>query len=104
MRFYFTVETARKSSRAYAKERSTSTPAPTAKANVLLLERRKPFAIFSQSVNSRKMLDRVDYTALDRAKNAFIEAGKRTRNFAAKFGFMPGDFGGRARSEERRVG
>ncbi|OGJ43564.1 phosphoribosylformylglycinamidine cyclo-ligase [Candidatus Peregrinibacteria bacterium RIFCSPLOWO2_01_FULL_48_20] len=42
------------------------------------------------------MLDRVDYTALDRAKNAFIEAGKRTRNFAAQFGFMPGDFGGSA--------
>ncbi len=51
---------------------------------------------FSQLKNSRKMLDRVDYTALDRAKNAFIAAGKRTRNFAAKFGFMPGDFGGSA--------
>ena len=35
------------------------------------------------------MLDRVDYKALDSAKNAFIEAGKKTAGFAKSFGFMP---------------
>lgn len=42
------------------------------------------------------MLDRVDYTHLDRAKNAFIEASKKTAGFAKRFGFMPGGFGGSA--------
>jgi len=34
-------------------------------------------------------LDHVNYSALDRAKNAFIEAGKKTVRFAAKYGFIP---------------
>lgn len=42
------------------------------------------------------MLDRVDYKPLDKAKNAFIEASKKTAGFAKSFGFMPGDFGGSA--------
>lgn len=42
------------------------------------------------------MVDRVDYTALDRAKNAFIAASLRTSHFAERFGFMPGGFGGSA--------
>lgn len=42
------------------------------------------------------MVDRIDYKDLDKAKNAFIEASRRTKNFAEKFGFMPGDFGGSA--------
>ncbi len=37
------------------------------------------------------MVDRIDYTALDRAKNAFIEASKQTAGFAHQFGFMPGE-------------
>lgn len=35
-------------------------------------------------------LDRVDYTELDRAKNAFIAASKKTLGFAKKYGFVPG--------------
>jgi len=42
------------------------------------------------------MVDRIDYTALDKAKNAFIEASKKTAGFAAGFGKMPGGFGGSA--------
>ncbi|MBN1258168.1 phosphoribosylformylglycinamidine cyclo-ligase [Candidatus Peregrinibacteria bacterium] len=34
-------------------------------------------------------LDHVNYSALDQAKNAFIEAGKKTVKFAAKYGFIP---------------
>lgn len=34
-------------------------------------------------------MDHVDYNTLDQAKNAFIEAGKKTVNFAKKFGFIP---------------
>lgn len=41
-------------------------------------------------------VDRIDYGDLDRAKNAFIEASKRTVRFAEKFGFMPGGFGASA--------
>lgn len=35
------------------------------------------------------MFDHVDYSALDKAKRAFIEAGKRTAKFAEKYGFIP---------------
>ncbi len=35
------------------------------------------------------MLDQVNYSALDQAKNAFIDASKRTMDFASKFGFVP---------------
>lgn len=42
------------------------------------------------------MLDQVDYSVLDRAKNAFIEASKKTAGFAAGFGSMAGGFGGSA--------
>lgn len=35
------------------------------------------------------MLDQVNYSALDEAKNAFISASKRTMTFASKFGFVP---------------
>lgn len=35
-------------------------------------------------------LDRVDYIALDKAKNAFIAASKKTLGFAKKYGFVPG--------------
>jgi len=34
-------------------------------------------------------LDHVDYDTLDNAKNAFIEAAKKTQTFAKKFGFIP---------------
>ncbi|MCB0339841.1 MAG: hypothetical protein KDD53_09565 [Bdellovibrionales bacterium] len=34
-------------------------------------------------------LDHVDYDALDSAKSAFIEASRRTLNFASQFGFVP---------------
>jgi phosphoribosylformylglycinamidine cyclo-ligase len=34
-------------------------------------------------------LDHVDYDTLDAAKNAFIEAAKKTQKFAKKFGFIP---------------
>lgn len=34
-------------------------------------------------------LDHVDYDTLDNAKNAFIEAAKKTQTFAKKFGFVP---------------
>lgn len=33
--------------------------------------------------------DHVDYDVLDKAKRAFIEAGKRTKDFAKKYGFLP---------------
>ncbi len=36
-------------------------------------------------------LDHVDYDSLDRAKNAFIEASRKTVKFAAKYGFIPDD-------------
>ena len=36
-------------------------------------------------------LKNVDYDSLDKAKNAFIEASKKTLKFAEKFGFIPGD-------------
>ncbi len=36
-------------------------------------------------------VDRIDYTVLDQAKNAFIQASKKTVKFAEKFGFMPGE-------------
>lgn len=42
------------------------------------------------------MVDRIDYKDLDRAKNAFIEASKKTMNFAKDYGFMPGGFGASA--------
>ena len=35
------------------------------------------------------MLDQVNYDALDRAKNAFIEASRKTLDFAERFGFVP---------------
>lgn len=34
-------------------------------------------------------LDHVDYDSLDQAKNAFIEASKKTVKYAEKFGFIP---------------
>lgn len=42
------------------------------------------------------MVDRIDYTDLDRAKNAFITASKKTLTFAEAYGFMPGGFGASA--------
>jgi len=36
-------------------------------------------------------MDHVDYDTLDQAKNAFIEACKRTTEFAKPFGFIPGN-------------
>lgn len=36
-----------------------------------------------------KKLDHVDYDVLDRAKNAFIAAGRSTVTFASEFGFLP---------------
>lgn len=42
------------------------------------------------------MVDRIDYTSLDQAKNAFIEASKKTAGFASGFGAMPGGFGSSA--------
>lgn len=42
-------------------------------------------------------LDHVDYAALDAAKNAFIDACRRTQDFAKDFGFVPdGRFGASA--------
>ncbi len=38
---------------------------------------------------SSASFDHVNYDALDAAKRAFIEAGKRTREFAKEFGYMP---------------
>ena len=38
---------------------------------------------------SRKKLDQVNYSALDDAKNAFIQASRKTLNFAKKYGFIP---------------
>lgn len=38
---------------------------------------------------SGAMFDHVNYSALDKAKRAFIEAGKRTSKFAEKYGFIP---------------
>jgi len=38
---------------------------------------------------AEKALDHVDYDTLDRAKNAFIEAARRTLLFAEKYGFIP---------------
>ena len=35
------------------------------------------------------MFDHVNYSALDSAKRAFIEAGKKTAKFAEKYGFIP---------------
>lgn len=35
------------------------------------------------------MFDHVNYSALDSAKRAFIEAGKKTAKFAGKYGFIP---------------
>jgi phosphoribosylformylglycinamidine cyclo-ligase len=35
------------------------------------------------------MVDQVNYDALDRAKNAFIQASKRTMDFAKDYGFVP---------------
>lgn len=35
-------------------------------------------------------MDHVDYSTLDKAKNAFIEASKRTLKFAKNYGFVPG--------------
>ncbi len=43
-----------------------------------------------------KAVDRIDYVDLDRAKNAFIAASKKTLNFAEAYGFMPGGFGASA--------
>lgn len=40
---------------------------------------------------SGQQLDHVNYDALDAAKQACIEAGKRTTEFAADFGFIPDD-------------
>ncbi|MDF2379398.1 MAG: AIR synthase related protein [Candidatus Gracilibacteria bacterium] len=40
-------------------------------------------------MSDSKTLDHVDYDALDSAKNAFIDACKRTLNFASDFGFIP---------------
>jgi phosphoribosylformylglycinamidine cyclo-ligase len=34
-------------------------------------------------------IDHVDYDSLDKAKNAFIAAGRRTLKFAKKYGFVP---------------
>jgi len=43
------------------------------------------------------MLDHVNYDALDKAKNAFITASKKTQSFAKKYGFIPeGRFGSSA--------
>lgn len=36
-------------------------------------------------------IDKVDYTALDKAKIAFIEASRKTLSFANNFGFVPAD-------------
>ncbi|MDP2691531.1 MAG: AIR synthase related protein [bacterium] len=36
-------------------------------------------------------MDHVDYDSLDKAKNAFIDASRRTSRFAAKYGFIPDD-------------
>lgn len=38
---------------------------------------------------AEKKLDHVDYDALDRAKNAFIDASKSTLDFAVDYGFIP---------------
>ncbi len=40
--------------------------------------------------------DRIDYVDLDKAKNAFIAASKKTMTFAEAYGFMPGGFGASA--------
>jgi phosphoribosylformylglycinamidine cyclo-ligase len=37
------------------------------------------------------VLEQVNYNALDRAKNAFIEASKKTTAFAQQFGFVPNE-------------
>lgn len=37
------------------------------------------------------MLEQVNYTALDAAKGAFIEASRKTMRFAQRFGFVPND-------------
>jgi phosphoribosylformylglycinamidine cyclo-ligase len=40
-------------------------------------------------IKESPVLDQVNYSALDQAKNAFIDASKRTMNYASKFGFVP---------------
>lgn len=42
------------------------------------------------------MLDKIDYKILDQVKVACIEASKKTRGFAEKFGLILGDFGSSA--------
>lgn len=37
------------------------------------------------------MIDRIDYGALDKAKNAFIAASRKTLKFAEQFGFVPNE-------------
>lgn len=41
--------------------------------------------------SSMKKIEHVDYGVLDRAKAAFIEAGRKTMGFAERFGFIPED-------------
>jgi phosphoribosylformylglycinamidine cyclo-ligase len=36
-------------------------------------------------------IDHVDYSSLDKAKNAFIDAGRKTLRFAEQFGFIPNE-------------
>lgn len=40
-------------------------------------------------IMASKKIDHVDYGTLDKAKNAFIQAGKKTLRFAEKYGFIP---------------
>ncbi len=43
------------------------------------------------SDSNTKQLQNVDYGSLDKAKNAFIEASRKTLKFASKYGFVPGE-------------
>lgn len=41
------------------------------------------------TIGAEFMLDQVNYDALDKAKNAFMEASRKTMTFAKQFGFVP---------------
>ena len=45
----------------------------------------------SSSSETSSNLDHVNYDSLDRAKNAFIEASRRTTKFAERYGFIPNE-------------
>lgn len=75
-----------------------NTRVPSARVSAWSLEVKRLFVTSFKwwHQNLLLMVDRVDYRALDRAKNAFIAASQRTSHFAERFGVMSGSFGGSA--------